>query len=145
MEEFVKRTSDLVEQSEDGRDGGSDKAAGTRPEAKLLSTLEQLLHIDSMELDATLDRASDLIAGALQSEKVDTFLYDASKNTLVAVGTSRTPMGILQHQLGLDRLPVVNAGPEVGVFQTGKPYSTGAARRTQLCPSDIYATWEYAR
>ena len=84
MEEFVKGTSDLLERSEDGRDGGSDKAAGTRPEAKLLSTLEQLLHIDSMELDATLDRASDLIAGALQSEKVDTFLYDASRNSLVA-------------------------------------------------------------
>jgi two-component system OmpR family sensor kinase len=127
MEKFAKGTTDLVESSEGSRNGGSDKAAGTTSEAKLLQTLEQLLHIDSTELDATLDRASDLIASALQSDKVDTFLYDASKNTLVAVGTSRTPMGILQHKLGLDRLPVVNAGPEVGVFQTGKPYSTGAA------------------
>jgi two-component system, OmpR family, sensor kinase len=129
MEEFVRRTSDVAEQSARGRDGGSDKAASTTPEAKLLSTLEQLLHIDSTELDATLDRASDLIAGALQADKIDIFLYDASKNSLVARGTSRTPMGILQHQLGLDRLPIVNDGPEVGVFQTGQPYSTGAAEK----------------
>lgn len=94
---------------------------------RLLSTLEQLLAIDSTNLESALDQASDLIAPAINAEKIDAFLYDPSIETLVAVGTSNTPMGIRQHQIGMDRLPLANDGPEVQIFTTGGSYHTGQA------------------
>lgn len=102
------------------------RVADTRQQ-RLLSTLEQLLAIEGTTVKATLDRASDLIASAITAESIDVFLYDPSKETLAAMGTSNTPMGIRQHQIGLDRLPLANDGPEVTVFQTGNYYRTGHA------------------
>lgn len=125
----MKRTSGAVEQSEAGRDESSDKAVGETSERRLLWTLEQILQIDSTDLHNMMDRASDLISSALRADKVDIFLHDPSNNSLIAAGTSETPMGILEQQLGLDRLPVANGGPEVVVFQTGQPYLTGAAEK----------------
>ena len=95
--------------------------------SRLLSTLEQLLEIDSTDLKRALERASDLIVDAMGSDKVDAMLYDPSKDTLVAVGTSDTPMGMREREIGMDRLPVANGGRLVGVYQTGEPYITGRA------------------
>jgi two-component system, OmpR family, sensor kinase len=92
---------------------------------KLLWTLEQLLAIEATELTSTLDQASQLMAEALAADKIDAFLYDASSATLVAIGTSQTPMARHQVSIGLDRLPVANGGRAVEVFQTGVPYFTG--------------------
>jgi two-component system OmpR family sensor kinase len=94
---------------------------------RLLSTLEQLLAIDSTNLKSALNQASDLIAPAINAEKIDAFLLDPSNQTLVAVGTSNTPMGLRQHQIGMDRLPLANDGPEVQIFITGGSYHTGQA------------------
>jgi two-component system OmpR family sensor kinase len=94
---------------------------------RLLSTLEQLLAIESTNLESALNQASDLIAPAINAEKIDAFLFDPSNETLVAVGTSNTPMGIRQHKIGMDRLPLANDGPEVQVFTTGGSYHTGHA------------------
>jgi signal transduction histidine kinase len=98
-------------------------------ESKLLATLQRLLEIQATEVKAALDHASQLIAEALSADKVDIFLYEPSSATLVAVGTSQTPMGVLQHAIGMDRLPVANGGRTVGVFQNGRPYHTGHADR----------------
>src|SRR5215203_780771 len=92
---------------------------------KLLATLERLLAIEAIELDTILNRASTLIAEALDCDKSDIFLFDASINSLVAHGTSNTPMGLLQRQLGLGTLPIVNGGNTVQVFLTGAPYCSG--------------------
>jgi DNA-binding CsgD family transcriptional regulator len=43
------------------------------------------------------------------------------------MGTSDTEMGRKQHQAGLNRQPIANNGPAVGVFQTGEPYLNGSA------------------
>src|SRR5215212_749217 len=91
-------------------------------EARLLETLQRLLAIASPELQPALDQASDLVAEALGADKVDVFLYEAASDTLVALGTSRTPMGKKQHELGLDRMPLANAGPLTAVFASGEPY-----------------------
>src|SRR5215213_1134141 len=94
-------------------------------EARLLDTLQRLLGIASPELRPALDQASDLVAEALGADKVDVFLHEADKDSLVALGTSRTPMGIKQHELGLDRLPLANADPPAEAYASGEPYRTG--------------------
>lgn len=90
-----------------------------------LGTLERLLAIRSTTVHAALTEASNVLAVTFRADKIDTFLYDESKDTLVAVGTSQTPLGELQHKLGLDHMPVANGGRAVEVFQTGQPYLSG--------------------
>ena len=92
---------------------------------KLLATLGQLLAIQATTVKPALDTASTLIADALSADKVDTFLYDAATHTLVAAGTSITPMGRQQIALGLNRLPLANGGRAAEVFQTGRVYYNG--------------------
>jgi hypothetical protein len=90
-----------------------------------LTTLERLLAIQATAVKPALDEATTYIAQALRADKVDAFLYDPAITSLVAVGTSHTPMGAHQHALGLDRLPLANGGRTVEVFQTGVPYHSG--------------------
>jgi two-component system, OmpR family, sensor kinase len=69
--------------------------------------------------------ASNAVAEALRADKVDVFLYDDSRDSLVAVGTSTQPLSELQKKLGLDVLPISNGGRSVSAFQTGKTYFSG--------------------
>jgi two-component system, OmpR family, sensor kinase len=92
---------------------------------RMLITLERLLAIDASDLDAALDAATQAVAEALEAEKVDAFLYDESTTTLVARGTSPTPLGHRQHALGLHLLPLANGGRMVEVFETGVPRHCG--------------------
>jgi two-component system OmpR family sensor kinase len=99
----------------------------TNQDARLLTLLQRLLAMQSVEMRSTLDEASTLIAETFGADKVDIFLYQADVDTLVALGSSKTPMGVHQHALGLDRLPLSNGGRAVEVFRTGEPYVTGRA------------------
>lgn len=90
-----------------------------------LQTLEHLLAIQATSLSEALTDASNVLAVTFQADKIDVFLYDESKTSLIAVGTSETPMGRLQRQLGLHWLPVANGGRTVEVFQSGRPYHDG--------------------
>src|SRR5215207_6109231 len=94
---------------------------------RLIATLEQLLAIEEPDLHGALDRACNMVAEALRADKVDAALYDSTTESLVATGTSHTPMGRKQHAIGMNRLPVANGGREVDVFLTGIPYATGQA------------------
>ncbi|HEX3247108.1 MAG TPA: hypothetical protein VHX16_17005, partial [Chloroflexota bacterium] len=94
---------------------------------RLLDTLQRLVILPSVELRPTLDEASSLVADVLGADKVDVFLYEADKDSLVALGTSDTPLGRKQRELGLDRFQRANAGPLTGVFETGAIYHTGHA------------------
>ncbi len=98
-----------------------------RGENMRLETLRRMLAVHTVDVKDALTEVSDLLSDALAADKVDAFLYDSSIDTLVALGTSRTPMGSLQHQLGLDKLPVSNGGRTIEVYQTGEPYLTGRA------------------
>jgi DNA-binding CsgD family transcriptional regulator len=89
---------------------------------RLFDTLVSLLGIASPELRPALDRASDLVAEALGADKVDVFLHQAASDSLVALGTSRTPMGREQHRLGLDRQPLANGGRAAAVYLAGEPF-----------------------
>lgn len=103
----------------------SDEDQESRKRDRLLLTLERLLKMEALEVKATLNEVAQLVAEVLEAEKVDVFLYDASIDTLVALGTSNTPLGKRQHALGLNRLPLTNGGYIVKVFLTGATYLTG--------------------
>lgn len=98
---------------------------------RLLDTLEQLLRLPAGELDATLTHVCDVIAQATGADKVDAFLYDAARDSLVAVGTSLQPMSLLQRNLGLDVLPLSNGGRSVEVYRTGETALVGRVDRDE--------------
>ena len=87
--------------------------------------LEALLRLPAGDLKATLDHIANLIAEATGGDKIDAFVYDAARDSLVAVGTSTQPLSALQKQLGLDVLQVSNGGRVVHVFKTGETFMTG--------------------
>jgi hypothetical protein len=68
---------------------------------RLLTTLQRLLLITAPQLRPALDQASTLTSEALGAEKVEVFLYEAASTTLVSLGTSATPLGRRQRELGL--------------------------------------------
>jgi two-component system, OmpR family, sensor kinase len=104
---------------------------------RLLTTLQHLLMIDSPELRPALNEAANLLVESLRADKIDVFLYQAEIDSLVALGTSDTPVGRRQQELGLDRLPLANASPPIRVFQTGEPYLTGRADRDPDQPRGV--------
>ena len=94
-------------------------------QARWLDTLERLLDIPAVDLTTALSHAVDLVAEATASDKVDAFLFDARRDSLVALGTSNQPLSALQKKLGLDVLPLANGGRVVHVFKTGETFVTG--------------------
>ena len=99
-----------------------------------LELLEALLRLPAGELKATLDHVTNLMAEATGGDKIDAFLYDAARDSLVAVGTSTQPLSALQKQLGLDVLQLSNGGRVVQVFKTGETFLTG---RLDLDPEEL--------
>src|SRR4051812_1665772 len=91
-------------------------------DVRLLETLQRLLSIRDPELRPALGRATTLVGEVLGADKADVFLYEDRSDSLVAAGTSDTPMGRRQHELGLNRQPLANGGPAARVFRTGQPY-----------------------
>src|SRR5207253_9814807 len=104
-----------------------DKDVTSQRQDCLLTTLEGLLELPATEVKATLDQATSLIAEVLVADKVDVFFHDPASETLVALGTSDTPMGRRQRAIGMDRLSLANRGRTVEVFLTGTSYLTGHA------------------
>jgi DNA-binding CsgD family transcriptional regulator len=98
-----------------------------RSDGRLFLMLRRLLSIRAADLRPVLDEASTIIAETFGADKVDVFVYQADADTLVALGTSKTPMGERQRALGLDRLPLSNGGRGAWSFRTGEPYSTDHA------------------
>src|SRR3954449_9214118 len=76
--------------------------------ARLLATLERLLAIEAVDLATALDRACQLVAEALRADKTDAMFLDPTTDTLIAAGTSPTPMGQKQRAIGMHRLPLAN-------------------------------------
>jgi signal transduction histidine kinase len=95
----------------------------------LLVALERLQALPAGDVTAALAAACGHIAAAFAADKVDAFLLDPDAETLVAVGTSDTPMGRRQHALGLHRLPLANGGRTAAVFRSGAPWHDGRVDR----------------
>jgi signal transduction histidine kinase len=90
-----------------------------------LSTLQRLLEIPATDLKSALTHASDALAAAVRADKVDAFILDPARDSLVAVGTSTQPLSVLERQLGLDVLPLSNGGTTVDVFRGGRIFHSG--------------------
>src|SRR5688572_12733258 len=93
--------------------------------ARALVTLQRLLEIPAADLNSALNHAANALADAFSADKVDAFLYDNKRDSLVALGTSTQPLSDLQKNLGLDVLPISNGGRVVHVFKTGEIFRTG--------------------
>jgi DNA-binding CsgD family transcriptional regulator len=129
---------------------GSNESGGRD---RLWPTLERLLALDAMELTSALDQAADIVAEALGADKVDAFVHEAETESLVALGTSDTPMGRHQHAIGLHRLPLANGGRAADVFHSGRQHRDGhvdadpdelegiktglGVRSSLLCPLEV--------
>lgn len=96
---------------------------------RYLEALERILEIDALDFRAALDRAADLVAATLEAEKVDVFVHEPHSDRLVAMGTSRTPLGDLQRRLGLDQLPMSAGGRAARAALDGQPYLTADSSR----------------
>jgi two-component system, OmpR family, sensor kinase len=99
--------------------------AAANDHERYLATLQRLLEIPATDMKAALTQAADALAVVLAADKVDTFLLDASRDSLVAVGTSTQPLSALEKQLGLDVLPVSNGGRSVEAFTSGALFRSG--------------------
>jgi two-component system OmpR family sensor kinase len=92
---------------------------------KLLATMERILAISAADLASALQEAVEPIIQAFEADKVDAMFLEAETQTLVALGTSDTPMGRRQHALGLNRQPLANGGHAARAFETGTPQRSG--------------------
>jgi two-component system OmpR family sensor kinase len=90
-----------------------------------LAVLQALLAAPSGGMQNALTHAADAIARAFDADKVDAFLYDETRDSLVAFGVSMQPLSNLQRSLGLDVLPLSNGGRVVHVYKTGEVFHTG--------------------
>jgi two-component system OmpR family sensor kinase len=123
--EFPHARADEVHRNVRPRERTTDAGAAVIARGDHLETLERLLQIPPLDLRPTLERAADVIVAAFGADKVDAMLLEAETATLVAVGTSDTPMGRKERALGLDRMPIANGGRAAQVFETGVPHRSG--------------------
>lgn len=93
--------------------------------ARQLELLEALLRLPAGDLRATLSHVADLIAEATGADKIDAFLYDPQRDSMVAIGSSTQPLSALQRQHGLDVLPLANGGRTVSVYRDGRTFVSG--------------------
>jgi two-component system, OmpR family, sensor kinase len=107
------------------------QGTGEGHDARLLRMLESLLALDVIGLDEAMTQAAQRLAESLAADKVDVFLHDPATESLVSIGTSDTPLGRREHELGLDRLPIADGGWTVGVFQSGRSHLARYADREQ--------------
>ncbi|HKO46670.1 MAG TPA: ATP-binding protein [Polyangiaceae bacterium] len=77
------------------------------------------MELPGVELREALTSLATRVSEVLRCEKVDAFLLDEARQTLLAMGTSETPLGDTQHALGLDNLALANGGRIVQVFESG--------------------------
>jgi signal transduction histidine kinase/DNA-binding CsgD family transcriptional regulator len=120
--ELESRTQIAAWAVERGLHGGQDR---------LLATLERLLEFQPSTLKDVMDHAANLVSEALSAEKVDAFLHDEATATLVAIGTSSTPLGQRQRASGLDRQAIADGGRSVQVFLTGQAHIDGDVQKDE--------------
>jgi two-component system OmpR family sensor kinase len=89
----------------------------------VVGLLQRLLAIEGPTLSDALTQACNVVAEALCADKVDAFLHDPSRESLVAIGASTQPLSVKQRRLGLDVMPLANGGRAVEVFESGETYA----------------------
>jgi DNA-binding CsgD family transcriptional regulator len=98
----------------------------------VLELLDMLQQVDSATARDAMQHAANVLSAVFVAEKVDAFFYDASEEMLVALGTSDTPLGKRQHELGLNRLPLSSGGRTAWVFSEKRPHRDGHVENDEL-------------
>jgi signal transduction histidine kinase len=92
---------------------------------RFLLALERLLALPATEIHETLNHAADVVATALDAEKVDAFLIEPTHQVLAAIGTGDTAMSRAQVAAGLHVMPIANGGRAAQVYLHGEPFRHG--------------------
>ena len=98
----------------------------------VLELLAWLRQIDAASVEAAFQHVADVLATTFAADKADAFLFDPTQDMLVALGTSRTPLGDRQRALGLNRMPMSGGGRIVWVFKEMRPFVDGDVENDDL-------------
>jgi DNA-binding CsgD family transcriptional regulator len=98
----------------------------------VLALLQRLQLVQSAEVRDVLQHATDVLSTVFAADKVDAFLYEPAQEILFALGTSQTPLGVRQHELGLHLLPLSNGGRAAWVFREGQAWHDGQVDRDEI-------------
>jgi transcriptional regulator with GAF, ATPase, and Fis domain len=98
----------------------------------VLELLDRLRQVRRATLSGALQHATDVLAAVFAADKVDAFILNPTESMLVANGTSRTPMGRRQHELGLNRIALANGGRVAWVFREQRPYLDGHVEADEM-------------
>lgn len=112
------------------------ESRGTASADAVLELLQRLRQVDATPIRCALQHAADVLAESFKAEKVDAFFYYPASEMLVALGTSNTPLGHRQRELGLHELPLTHSGRVGWVFQQGRPFRDGHVDNDAL---ELYA------
>jgi signal transduction histidine kinase len=101
--------------------------------------LIQLLHTiaaipTSESTEALAHTITDQLCTITHAEIASIFLQSAATDELIAFGSSDTPLGRLQHEHGLDHIPLATSGPLLQVLQNDAPLLVGNATNLATLP-----------
>jgi signal transduction histidine kinase len=111
----------------------TESSAASRPDS-LLGLLQELLDLPALDARQALNDGATSVARWLGCDKADIFLFDEARSSLVARGTSVTPLGALQRKLGLDVMSVSQGGRSVQVYLSGEAHVDG---HVELDPEEL--------
>jgi two-component system, OmpR family, sensor kinase len=92
---------------------------------RVQDTLERLFEIPVTDLHTALSDACDVMARAFGADKVDAFMYEPTRDSLIALGSSHQPLSARQKRHGLDVMPLSNGGRVVHVYTTAETFLSG--------------------
>jgi two-component system, OmpR family, sensor kinase len=102
---------------------------------QLIRLLHSIAAIPLSESTETMAHTiTDQLSTMMQAEIASILLYSPATDELIAFGSSDTPLGRLQHERGLDHIPLATSGPLLQVFQHGEPLSIGGADEINALP-----------
>lgn len=77
---------------------------------------------------------TDQLCAITHAEIASIFLHSVATDELIAFGSSDTTLGRLQHEHGLDHLPLATSGPLLQVIQNDAPLLVGTAAHLAALP-----------
>ncbi|MEO7910437.1 MAG: ATP-binding protein [Roseiflexaceae bacterium] len=83
---------------------------------------------------------TDQLCAIMHAEIASIFLHSAATDELITFGSSDTPLGRLQHERGLDHIPLATSGPLLHVLQNDAPLLGGSAAHLAALPISSVAT-----
>ncbi len=105
----------------------SDILARQERRTELIQLLHTIAAIPASESAEDLAHTiTDQLSAITHADIASIFLHSAATDELVAFGSSTTPLGQLQHEHGMDHLPLATSGPLLQVLQQNTPLLLGS-------------------